>query len=447
MQVHFQTLGCRLNEAELESWARQFRQQGHSVAADIEHADLVVVNTCAVTEEAVRKSRRLIRRAQRCNPQAKLVVSGCYASLNPHESSALPGVDLLVANRDKEKLPQLVAEKITVAAMPVIATEPGENSLFRRGRQRAFIKVQDGCRYRCSYCIVTQARGEERSRPIIEIIDEINDLRAQGVQEAVITGVHLGGYGSDLESDLSELISAILEQTSIPRLRLGSLEPWDIADDFWKLFDNRRLMPHLHLPLQSGTDSVLRRMSRRCKTAEFQRLVTHARQQLPELNITTDIIVGFPGESDAEWRQTMEFLRQLQFSHMHIFSYSPRPGTKAAGLPSQVDTNTKRQRSKELHQLMSEMKSASLQAALNQSVEVLVESRVTLDDGDYYVGYTPNYLRIRFPVPNKDSLLENNIVSVEITAVDHQNGRLTGNAQVLRSANNKPANSSSHDPA
>lgn len=435
MQVHFQTLGCRLNEAELESWARQFRRQGDSVATDIEHADLVVVNTCAVTEEAVRKSRRLIRRAQRSNPQAKLVVSGCYASLNPEESSALPGVDLLVENRDKEKLPQLVAEKITVPAMPLIATEPAENSLFRRGRQRAFIKVQDGCRYRCTYCIVTEARGEERSRPIMEIIDEINDLHAQGVQEAVITGVHLGGYGSESGADLSDLISAILEQTTIPRLRLGSLEPWDIPDGFWKLFDNKRLMPHLHLPLQSGTDSVLRRMARRCKTADFQRLLRDAKLQVAGLNITTDIIVGFPGESDAEWRQTMDYIRQLQFSHMHIFSYSPRPGTKAAGLPSQVDNNSKRQRSKELHQLMSEMKNTSLKAALNQSVEVLVESRVTDEDDDWYVGYTPNYLRIRFPVPDKRSSMENQIVSVRITAVDLMNGRLTGLASANRPKN------------
>jgi len=428
MQVHFQTLGCRLNEAELESWARQFRQQGHRVAADIEHADLVVVNTCAVTEEAVRKSRRLVRRAQRSNPQARLVVSGCYASLNPDESSSLPGVDLLVENRDKEKLPHLVAEAFSVPTMPLIATEPGENPLFRRGRQRAFIKVQDGCRYRCTYCIVTEARGEERSRPLMEIIDEINDLHAQGVQEAVITGVHLGGYGSDFGVDLSELISSILDQTTIPRLRLGSLEPWDIPDGFWRLFDNKRLMPHLHLPLQSGSDSVLRRMARRCKTADFQRLVMEAQKQVPELNITTDIIVGFPGESDAEWLQTMEFLRQLQFSHMHIFSYSPRPGTKAAGLPSQVDDNTKRQRSRELHQLMSEMKSTSLEAALNQAVEVLVESRTTDKDGDWYAGYTPNYLRMRFPVPEKERSLENHIVSVEITGVDQQKGRLTGHA-------------------
>lgn len=426
MQVHFQTLGCRLNEAELESWARQFRQQGHTVSADIGQADLLVVNTCAVTEEAVRKSRRLIRRVQRSNPLARLVVSGCYSSLNPDESSSLPGVDLLVDNRDKEKLPQLVMEAFSIPVMPLIATEPGENPLFRRGRQRAFIKVQDGCRYRCTFCIVTEARGEERSRNVSEIVDEINDLHAQGIREAVITGVHLGGYGSQEGVDLSGLVSSILEQTSIPRLRLGSLEPWDIPEGFWQLFDNKRLMPHLHLPLQSGADTVLRRMARRCKTADFQQLITAAKQQVPELNISTDIIVGFPGESDAEWLQTMNYLRQLQFSHMHIFSYSPRPGTRAAELPAQVDDSSKRQRSKELHQLMSEMKNTALQAALNQSVEVLVESKTSNSNGDSYSGYTPNYLRVRFPVAEQKRSLENRIINVEITAVDQHKGCLTG---------------------
>ncbi|MEN8213828.1 MAG: tRNA (N(6)-L-threonylcarbamoyladenosine(37)-C(2))-methylthiotransferase MtaB [Pseudomonadota bacterium] len=426
MQVHFETLGCRLNEAELEMWAGEFCRQGHSVAQEIEHADLVVVNTCAVTAEAVRKSRRLVRRAQRTNPQARLVVSGCYASLNKAESNALPGVDLLVDNRDKERLPQLVAEAFSVPVMPQIATEPGENTLFRRGRQRAFIKVQDGCRYRCTYCIVTEARGEERSRPLAEIIDEINALHAQGIQEAVITGVHLGGYGSGLGVDLSDLIEAILAQTKIPRLRLGSLEPWDIPAGFWRLFENDRLMPHLHLPLQSGADAVLRRMARRCKTADFQLLVMDAHKQVPGLNITTDIIVGFPGESDAEWRQTIKFLSRLQFSHIHIFSYSSRPGTKAATLPDKVDEQTRRRRSSELHTLMSEMKNSALEAALNQTVEVLVESKATDGDGDWYVGYTPNYLRIRFPVPETDQSLENRIVSVAITGIDQQKGALTG---------------------
>jgi threonylcarbamoyladenosine tRNA methylthiotransferase MtaB len=217
MQVHLKTLGCRLNEAELETWARKFRLQGHAVTGQPDEADLVVVNSCAVTEEAVRKSRKLIRRVQRSNPQAKLVVSGCYASLNPAEIKSIPGVDLLIENRDKDRLPEIVAEKLDTLSMPDTATEPGENLLFARGRQRAFIKVQDGCRYKCTFCIVTEARGEERSRPPQEIIDEINALHQQGVQEAVITGVHLGGYGSDCNSNLGTLIERLLNETLIPR--------------------------------------------------------------------------------------------------------------------------------------------------------------------------------------------------------------------------------------
>ncbi|MGD9355284.1 MAG: radical SAM protein, partial [Chromatiales bacterium] len=212
MQIHLKTLGCRLNEAELETWARQFRQLGHGITTDPDTADLLVINTCAVTEEAVRKSRRLIRRTHNNNPQAKLVVSGCYASLNPGETGDLPGVDLLIDNREKDQLPSLVNTQLADGTMPVIATEPGENPLFSRGRQRAFIKVQDGCRYQCTFCIVTRARGEERSRPVDEIITEINELHSQGIREAVITGVHLGGYGSDLDIDLHELVTAILER-------------------------------------------------------------------------------------------------------------------------------------------------------------------------------------------------------------------------------------------
>ena len=430
MRVHFETLGCRLNEAELETWARQFRRQGHTLSDSVEEADMVVVNTCAVTAESVRKSRTLIRRAQRANPLAKLVVSGCYATLNPQQSMDIAGVDLLVENRHKEQLPQLVAEAFAIPVMPQIATEPGENSLFHRGRQRAFVKVQDGCRYRCSYCIVTEARGEERSRPLQEIVEEINALHAQGIQEAVITGVHLGGYGSGIGLTLHDLVSAILARTTIPRLRLGSLEPWDIPAGFWQLFEERRLMPHLHLPLQSGCDAVLRRMSRRCKTSEFQRLVKQARQQLPGLNITTDIIVGFPGESEAEWRQSMAFLSRLQFSHIHIFSYSPRPGTRAAALPGQVDEQTKRRRSSELHDLAATMKRTALQRVVGTTAEVLVESISSDEDGDYYVGYTPNYLRVHFPLPQRGAALENSLVSVEITAAEPHTSSLSGRAVV-----------------
>ena len=192
--------------------------------------------------------------------------------------------------------------------------------MFSRGRQRAFVKVQDGCRYRCTFCIVTVARGEEHSRAIADIVEEINALQQQGIQEAIITGVHLGGYGSDNNSNLLELIKAILAQTTIPRLRLGSLEPWELPDGFFELFKNPRLLPHLHLPLQSGSDSVLKRMARRCKTAEFAEIVATARAEIPYFNITTDIIVGFPGETEAEWRESLAFIAGIGFGHIHIFS-------------------------------------------------------------------------------------------------------------------------------
>ena len=422
MQVHLKTLGCRLNEAELETWARQFRQLGHAITTDPDEADLLVINTCAVTGEAVRKSRRLIKRVQNSNPQAKLVVSGCYASLNPDEINTIPGIDLLVDNREKDRLPALVNAQLTDTTMPATATEPGQNPLFSRGRQRAFIKVQDGCRYRCTFCIVTRARGEERSRPVNDIIHEINELHAQGIREAVITGVHLGGYGSDLDIDLYDLVSTILEETAIPRLRLGSLEPWDIPDNFWELFQNRRLLPHLHLPLQSGTNSVLRRMARRCKTEDFSALVASAREQVPQLNITTDIIVGFPGETDEEWQQTLDYLCGFDFGHIHIFAYSPRPGTKAATLPNPVPDAVKKERSRQLHVLLQEMRLRQLEKQVGKTAPVLVEN---FSDGKYW-GYTPDYFRIGLEVDEECNPVESSIVDVSIAAVDREKGVLAG---------------------
>ena len=348
MRIHLKTLGCRLNEAELETWSREFQNQGHQITRHLEEADLVVMNTCAVTAEAVKKSRKLMHRAHRQNPKAKLVVSGCYTSLDPTETAESLGVDLIVNNSEKDRLVEIVQRELHLHAMPELATVPGENSLLTRGRQRAFIKVQDGCRYQCSFCIVTVVRGEERSRPISEVVDEINALHAQGIQEAVLTGVHIGGYGSDNDSSLTELISEVLNQTSIPRLRIGAVEPWDLPAGFWELFENPRFMPHLHLPLQSGADSVLKRMARRVKSSEFETLVQQAREQVPDFNITTDIIVGFPGETEEEWQQTMAFVEHIGFGHLHIFAYSPRPGTRAVTLPNPVSRDVIRDRSQEL---------------------------------------------------------------------------------------------------
>ena len=418
MLIHLKTLGCRLNEAELETWAQAFQKAGHQITRELNDAHIAIINSCAVTSDAARKSRQLIRRIHRENPTAKLVVSGCYATLNEDEAAQLMGVDLVVSNKDKDQLVEKTLSSLNVDSMPAMSTEPGEISLFSRGRQRAFVKVQDGCRYRCTFCIVTVARGEEISRPVQNIIDEINNLHQQGINEVILTGVHLGGYGSDVDSNLTDLIQAILDQTSIPRLRLGSLEPWELPKNFFGLFKNSRLMPHLHLPLQSGSDSVLRRMARRCKTEEFAEIVEQARNQIKNFNITTDIIVGFPGESEEEWQASFEFIKTIGFGHIHIFTYSSREGTKAATLPNQVTNEIKKQRSKQLHALAETMKQQFVTQNLGQEFAVLWEGqKQDLNDNQQLVfGYTPNYLKVACKTSIENNI-ENQIINTQLDSI------------------------------
>jgi threonylcarbamoyladenosine tRNA methylthiotransferase MtaB len=429
MKVHLKTLGCRLNEAELETWAQAFQKSGHSITKQAEAAQLIVINSCAVTQDAARKSRQLIRRIHRDNPQAKLVVSGCYATLNQDEAASLLGVDLVVSNKDKDQLVEKTLTELNMDVMPAMSTEPGEISLFTRGRQRAFVKVQDGCRYRCTFCIVTVARGDEVSRPVQAVIDEINALHKQGITEVILTGVHLGGYGSDLGNNLSDLIKAILSETTIPRLRLGSLEPWELPEDFFTLFHNPRLMPHLHLPLQSGSDTVLRRMARRCKTEEFAAIVSQLRAQIPHFNITTDIIVGFPGETEEEWQDSFNFIKQTGFGHIHIFTYSSREGTKAATLPNQLTNEIKKQRSQQLHGLANDMKLAFCQENIGNIFPVLWEGyHEPLESEKQRVfGYTPNYLKVSCVI-NNDESVENQTITTRLMAAEEGYivGEITG---------------------
>lgn len=426
MKVHLKALGCRLNEAELEQWSQGFRAAGHSIVTAAPDADIVILNTCAVTHEASAKSRRLLNRLYRENPAAKLVVSGCYATLQANEVANTLGVDLVVPNTEKDQLATKVMETFALPVMPDIATEPGENSLFMRGRHRAFIKIQDGCRYRCTFCIVTVARGDERSRTEASIIEEINQLSSQGVQEIVLTGVHVGGYGSDLvESSLYTLVKRILAETDMPRIRFASVEPWDLPEDFFALFSNPRLMPHMHLPIQSGADSVLRRMARRCKTTEFSHLVQQARAAIPDFNVTTDLIVGFPGETEAEWQETLGFVEQIGFGHVHIFTYSPRAGTKAAGLANPVAENIKKQRSQALHQLAEQSQQAWLQQQLGKRVPVLWERSREQDGQLIYTGYTPNYCKV-ITSPHAKTDLENQITTVRLALATSEEGVLQG---------------------
>ncbi len=370
MRVHLKTLGCHLNEAELETWSRDFQAQGHQITQDLSDADLVVVNTRAVTGEAVRKSRKLMHKVHRENPHAKLVVSSCYTSLNPVTDTQIEGVDLV----------EITNHQSDLHSMPAIATIPEENSLLSRGRQRAF-------------CIVTVARGEERSRPIPDVVDEVNRLPTRGIQEVVLAGVHIGGYGSDTGSNLYELVKAILADTDIPLLRPGAVEPWDIPGQFWSLFDNTRFIPHLHLPLQSGADTVLRRMARRCKTDDFEGLVTEVRQQIPDFNLTTDIIVGFPGETEDEWNRPLKFVERISFGHLHIFSYSSRPDTRAAVLPDALPRELIRTRSEQMHQLGNRLKSQTQESYTGRHFPVLTEGADS-SDKQRWSGYTPNFLCI-----------------------------------------------------
>ncbi len=418
MKVYLHTIGCRLNEAEAATWAREFQLLGHEVTTTPADADAVIFNSCAVTTEAARKSRQALKRLHRQNPNARLVATGCYASLEPERVAELMGVDLVVSNQEKEALVDQVVAAGHWPAMPIMATEPGAVYVYPGSRTRAFVKVQDGCRNRCTFCIVTVARGEERSRPVAAIVEEINTLHAAGYQEAVLTGVHLGGYGDDLGEDLFSLVRAILADTDIPRLRLSSLEPWDLPERFFELWQDPRLMPHLHLPLQSGSDRLLRRMARRYTTADYARLIADARAAIPDFNVTTDVIVGFPGEDDADWAQTVAFVQTIGFGHLHIFTYSPRSGTAAARMPHQLPGDVKRARSRELHAIAARMKAETLARAIGSVQQVLWEGPgESLASGEVrWTGYTGNYLRVETVTPAGVDL-ENRIMPVQIAGL------------------------------
>lgn len=422
MQVYLDTLGCRLNEAEIESWSSQLMAAGHELTRQPEDAGLIVLNSCAVTQDAVRKSRGLMRQLQRRNPSAKLVLSGCYATLHEDEAQTL-GVDLVLENQGKSDFMSRIQPLLDDPALPMFATDPAEEPHLAMGRQRAFVKVQDGCRYRCSFCIVTLARGAERSQPLHQLVAEVQGLADAGLMECVLTGVHLGGYGSDIGSDLGDLVNTILQKTSIKRLRLGSLEPWDLPEDFWSLFADGRLMPHLHLPMQSGSNSVLRRMARRCHTEEFKALAEEGRRRVPGIHLSTDIMVGFPGETEVEFNDTCEFVAQVGFGDVHLFTYSPRPGTRAAAMPDQIHGTVKKARLTHLREIAAQTRSRALATSVGREVEVLWEN----PRHGRSTGYTPDYFRVFDDRPHESNTLS----WVRIKGVSEDGNSLTVQGDLL----------------
>ncbi len=393
MKVHLKMTGCRLNQSELEQMARQFEQQGHEITTQAADADWVVVNTCAVTQQATASSRKLIRELHRANTDAQITVTGCYAQIAPDEITVLPGVTRIIDNIGKDTL----VEQLTGQPAEAFDYEPVSRTT-REGRTRAFIKVQDGCDNACTFCITTVARGEGRSRALDEVVAEIRYLHTLGYQEAVLTGVHLGSYGHDLgdRHGLSRLVQAILDETDIPRVRLSSLEPWDLDEDFFSLWYNPRLCRHLHLPLQSGADQTLRRMARHTNQANFRALMAAARSAAPEMCITTDVIVGFPGETDAEFEQSAAFIEEMAFASLHVFPYSRRTGTPAARMKHHVRDEVKKQRSARLLELSNTLEARYAQQFIGQTRDVLWEHIAgASEDGFINVGYTDNYIRVR----------------------------------------------------
>ena len=396
MLFHLDFLGCRLNEAEIASWKRQLHQQGHTLVQEVQEADIIILNTCAVTGEASKKSRQKLRRLNRKNPKAGLVVTGCYASLEPQKIANELGVNLVVPNKDKEKLIKEITTHFSIPHAPPQSTFPDAQPAFADARTRAFIKVQDGCHNRCSFCIVSKARGAERSKSIASVLEEITHLQGLGFQEVILTGVHLGGYGRDIGSSLVELVENIIEHTSIPRIRIGSLEPWELSDAFFELFKEKRLCPHLHLPLQSGSNSVLKRMIRKYTIEEYKTLVNKARAIRMDIHISTDVIVGFPGESDQEFQETLQNIRDIQFGDMHIFKYSPRVGTAAARLRNRVSKSVATERYMQLQAQRKEQQKHFQQRFFGDHRMVLWERNAHKIDDDQWIwyGYTDNYIRV-----------------------------------------------------
>jgi threonylcarbamoyladenosine tRNA methylthiotransferase MtaB len=391
MNVFLTYLGCRLNESEIEELAWRFAEDGHTMVADPAQADLCVVNTCTVTGEAGRKSRQVVRRLARRNPDAQIAVTGCHATVAPEDVARLPNVAWVVSNADKERLVELVApgDGLPFEPEPVLR-HLGPAAL---GRTRAFVKVQDGCDNRCTFCITTIARGAGRSRPLEQVVAEVQRLVALGYREVVLSGVHLGSYGHDFggADGLFGLVGALLERTEIPRLRLSSLEPWDQSPGFFDLWADPRLCRQLHLPLQSGCDATLRRMGRRTKSAEFAELVAAAHDRIPDLALTSDIIVGFPGESEAEFKASYRFVEQMAFARLHVFSYSPRPGTAAARLPDPVSVEAKAARSRSMRHLGARQVNAFHERFLGRTLPVLWEN----GRGERtWRGLTDNYLSV-----------------------------------------------------
>ena len=427
-RVAIETLGCKLNQAESDALGRHFQAAGYQLVDPRQPADVFVLNSCTVTHEADRKARQVLRRARRLSPTALTVLTGCYPSVSPDEAARLGGADLIIGNCDKvglvDQVTRYEARIEPTLVEPLTTPEPAASGASLAQRTRAFVKIQDGCNDFCAFCIVPTARGRSVSRPPEEIITDVGARAAQGVKEVVLTGVQIGWYGRDgglrrqAGWDLAALIQSILAKTSIERIRLTSIHPRDVSPALIEVLADRRVCPHLHMSLQSGSERILRLMRRRYTAAGYLARVDEIRARIPDLAFTTDLIVGFPGETEADFEETCRLSRLVGFAGIHVFRFSARAGTVAATLPDPVDERIKSTRADALGRLASELALAFQARALGQIRPVLFES--ASDEGGW-TGLTDNYLRIQVA---SHTDLGNQICPVRIESL--VDGRLTG---------------------
>lgn len=403
MKAALHNLGCKVNAYETEAMQQILEEAGYEIVPFSEYADVYVINTCSVTNMADRKSRQMLHRAKKQNPDAIVVGAGCYVQTKEAQALVDESIDIVIGNNKKHELVPLLREyEASHRKMACVADINHEKqayeelSLSRTAEHtRAFIKVQDGCNQFCTYCIIPFARGRVRSRELPDVLQEIRTLAKSGYREVVLTGIHLSSYGVDNGESLLHLIEAVHELEGIERIRLGSLEPRIVTGAFAKrLSELPKICPHFHLSLQSGCDTVLSRMNRRYDTAEYEAGCALLRRYFEHPAITTDVIVGFPGETDEEFETTERYLERIHFYEMHIFQYSKREGTKAAAMPDQVPEAVKKERSEKLLALGHRMSEEFRRYYLGRQVTALLEEEFLYDGKRYYTGYTKEYVKV-----------------------------------------------------
>lgn len=399
--VSFLTLGCKVNQYDSDAMRTIFLQQGYKAVKEEEEADVYVINTCSVTSIGDRKSRQMVRKIRRKHPQAVIAVAGCYAQIAPEIFEAMGDIDVIVGAQNRSKIVEYVEqaqkkEKTINAVKDIMSVTEFENLYVDADgetKTRAFIKVQEGCDNYCTFCIIPFARGKLKSRKQKDAVEEIRRLVARGYREIVLTGIHLGNYGRDLHdgTSLATLVEELLRIPNLLRIRMGSIESVELSDDLINLIkDEPRVCRHLHLPIQSGSDAVLRRMNRHYRLPEYKKLISELREKIPGLALTTDLIVGFPGETEENFMETLETLRELRFSAIHVFPYSQRTGTPAAVFPNQVPGDIKKDRVHRVQELEKEISKEYRKTFLQKTVHVLIEE----EKNGYFEGLSDEYIRV-----------------------------------------------------